>query len=47
VSEFFATIGVPVAEKALGFLRPGSAGRLLHLTWAATLSFAAGYPLTL
>jgi hypothetical protein len=47
VSEFFATIGVPVAVKALGFFRLGSAGWLLYLTWAATLNFAAGYHLTL
>jgi hypothetical protein len=47
VSEFFATIGVPVAEKVLGFFRLGTAGWLLYLTWAATLNFAVGYHLTL
>jgi hypothetical protein len=47
VSEFFATIGVPVAEKVLGFFRVGTAGWLLYLTWAATLNFSAGYHLTL
>jgi hypothetical protein len=37
----------PACASALGFFRLGSAGWLLHLTWAATLNFAAGYPLTL
>jgi hypothetical protein len=47
VSEFFSTIGVPVAEKVLGFFRLGTGGWLMYLTWAATLNFAAGYHLTL
>jgi hypothetical protein len=42
-----ATIGVPVAEKVLGFFRVGTAGWLLYLTWAVTLNFSAGYHLTL
>jgi hypothetical protein len=46
VSEFFATIGVPRAEKVLGFFRLGTAGWLMYLTWAVTLNFAAGYHLT-
>jgi hypothetical protein len=46
VSEFFATLGVPVATKVLGFFRLGTAGWLLYLTWAVTLNFAAGYHLT-
>jgi hypothetical protein len=46
VSEFFATIGVPVAGKVLGFFRLGTAGWLLYLTWAVTLNFTAGYHLT-
>ena len=45
VSEFFATLGVPFAEKGLGFFHLGTAGWLLYLTWAATLKFAAGYHL--
>jgi hypothetical protein len=47
VSEFFATLGVPLAEKALGLFRLGTAGWLLYLTWAAALNFAAGYHLAL
>jgi hypothetical protein len=46
VSEFFATVGVPRAEKVLGFFRLGTAGWLMYLTWAVTLNFAAGYHLT-
>jgi hypothetical protein len=46
VSEFFATVGVPHAEKVLGFFRLGTAGWLMYLTWAVTLNFAAGYHLT-
>jgi len=47
VSEFFATLGVPLATRVLGFFRLGTAGWLLYLTWAATLNFAAGYHLPL
>jgi hypothetical protein len=46
VSEFFATVGVPRAEKVLGFFRLGTACWLMYLTWAVTLNFAAGYHLT-
>jgi hypothetical protein len=46
ITEFFATFRVPFAEKALGFVRLGTAGWLLYLTWAVALNFAAGYHLT-
>ena len=47
VCEFAATFGLPLATRALGFFRLGTACWLLYLTWAATLNFAAGYHLTL
>jgi hypothetical protein len=47
ICEFFATLGVSLATKALGFFRLGTAGWLLYLTFAAALNFAAGYHLTL
>ena len=47
VCEFFSTLGMPLATRALGFFRLGTAGWLLYLTFAAGLNFAAGYHLTL
>lgn len=41
--EFFSTLGLRPATKALGFCRLGTAGWLLYLTWAVALNFAAGY----
>lgn len=46
IAEFFATLRVPLAEKALGFVRLGTAAWLLYLTWAVALNFTAGYHLT-
>ena len=42
VSEFFATLGIPIAEKALGFGLLGTAGRLFYLSCAATLKVNPG-----
>jgi hypothetical protein len=47
IGHFFTVLGVPLAQKALGFVRLGTGGWLLYLTFAATLNFAAGYHLTL
>jgi hypothetical protein len=44
-SEFLMILGVSVAGSALGFVRLGTAGWLLSLTWAAMLNFAAAYHL--
>ena len=43
VNEFSAILGVPFANKAIGFALLSPAGWPLSLTWAATRSFAAGY----
>ena len=47
IADFFASLGVSIATKVLGFVRIGTGAWLMYLTWAATLNFAAGYHLTL
>lgn len=45
VFEFLAGLGLPL-NRVLGFIRLGTGGWLLYLTWAVALNFAAGYHLT-
>jgi hypothetical protein len=43
LSEFFATIGVSVAERVLGLFRIATGCWLMYLTYAVTVDFALGY----
>lgn len=45
VSEFFGSLGVPLAERALGFFHLAVGFWLMYLTFAVTLNFTAGYSL--
>jgi hypothetical protein len=42
-SEFFASIGVRLAERALGLFRILTGAWLMYLTFAVTVDFALGY----
>jgi hypothetical protein len=42
-SEFFASIGVRPAERALGLFRIATGAWLMYLTFAVTVDFALGY----
>jgi hypothetical protein len=42
-SEFFASVGIDVAERALGFFHLATGGWLMYLTYAVTVDFAIGY----
>lgn len=46
VSEFFASLRVPLGERALGFFHICVGFWLMYLTFAVTLNFTAGYSLT-
>jgi hypothetical protein len=46
VSEFFASLRVPIGERFLGFFHLGTGLWLMYLTFAVTLNFTAGYTLT-
>jgi len=46
VSEFFASLRVPIGERFLGFFHLGVGLWLMYLTFAVTLNFTAGYTLT-
>ena len=43
VSEFFASIGVSLAERALGLFRIATGAWLMYLAYAVTVDFALGY----
>jgi hypothetical protein len=43
----FASLGVPLGTRALGFFHLGTGGWLMYLTWATALNFASGFHLTL
>jgi hypothetical protein len=43
VSEFFASVGVSLAERALGLFRIGTGAWLMYLAYAVTVDFALGY----
>jgi hypothetical protein len=43
ISEFFATIGNAVAERALGLIRLATAAWLMYLAFAVTVDFALRY----
>ena len=43
VSEFFASIGIAIAERALGLFRIATGAWLMYLAYAVTLDFALGY----
>jgi hypothetical protein len=43
VSEFFASIGVAIAERALGLFRIATGAWLMYLAYAVTVDFALGY----
>jgi hypothetical protein len=45
VSEFFASLRVPVGERVLGFFHLGTGLWLMYLTFAVTLNFTSGYTL--
>ncbi len=45
VAEFFASLGIHPAERALGFFHLGVGLWLMYLTFAVTLNFSAGYSL--
>jgi hypothetical protein len=45
VSEFFASLRVPIGERALGFFHLGTGLWLMYLTFAVTLNFTSGYTL--
>ncbi|MCW2548674.1 MAG: hypothetical protein JWN96_3134 [Mycobacterium sp.] len=42
-SEFLATIGVPLAERALGLFRIATGSWLMYLAYAVVVDFALGY----
>jgi hypothetical protein len=42
-SEFFASVGVGLAERALGLFRIATGAWLMYLTFAMTVDFALGY----
>ena len=41
--DFFVSIGVPLAERALGLIRLFTGGWLMYLTYAVAVDFAIGY----
>lgn len=43
VSEFFASIGIAIAERALGLFRIVTGAWLMYLAYAVTVDFALGY----
>jgi hypothetical protein len=43
VSEFFASVGVSLAERALGLFRIATGAWLMYLAYAVTVDFALGY----
>jgi hypothetical protein len=43
VSEFFASVGVSLAERALGLFRIVTGAWLMYLAYAVTVDFALGY----
>jgi len=43
VSEFFASIGISLAERALGLFRIATGAWLMYLAYAVTVDFALGY----
>jgi hypothetical protein len=43
VSEFFASIGIAIAERALGLFRIATGAWLMYLAYAVTVDFALGY----
>ncbi|MDT7801204.1 MAG: hypothetical protein QOI78_4637 [Actinomycetota bacterium] len=43
VSEFFASIGIAIAERALGLFRVATGAWLMYLAYAVTVDFALGY----
>ena len=47
ISDFFASLGVPLGTRALGFFHLGTGGWLMYLTWATALNFASGFHLWL
>jgi hypothetical protein len=47
IADFFASLGVPLGTRVLGFFHIGTGLWLIYLTYAAALNFAAGYHLTL
>lgn len=47
ISDFFASFGVPLGERALGFLHLGTGLWLMYLTFATALNFSSGFHLTL
>jgi hypothetical protein len=47
VSDFFASLGMPLGERALGAFHLGTGGWLMYLTWATALNLSAGYHLPL
>jgi hypothetical protein len=43
VSEFFASIGIAIAERALGLFRIATGAWLMYVAYAVTVDFALGY----
>jgi hypothetical protein len=43
VSEFFASIGIAIAERALGLFRIVTGAWLMYVAYAVTVDFALGY----
>jgi hypothetical protein len=41
--DFFVSINVPLAERALGLVRLFTGGWLMYLTYAVAVDFAIGY----
>ena len=47
VTEFFASLGSSLGERALGFFHLGTGGWLMYLTWAVALNYTSGFHLPL
>jgi hypothetical protein len=47
VSDFFASLGVKLGTRALGFFHLGTGGWLMYLTFATALNFSSGFHLPL
>jgi hypothetical protein len=47
VSDFFASLGMPLGTRALGFFHLGTGGWLMYLTWTTALNFTSGFNLPL
>ncbi len=47
ISDFFASLGVALGTRALGFFHLGTGFWLMYLTFATALNFSSGFHLTL